>query len=66
MANLAVTYYDQQRYDEAEKLEVDVLNLRREILGDKHPDTILAGENLTATYKMQGRDNEVKELELQS
>ena len=55
MANLTVTYYNQKRYNEAKKLEVDVLNLRREILGDKHPDTILAGENLTATYKEQGR-----------
>ncbi|KFY32150.1 hypothetical protein V493_00467 [Pseudogymnoascus sp. VKM F-4281 (FW-2241)] len=66
MANLGLTYYDQQRYDEAEKLEVDVLNLRWEILGDKHLDTILAGENLTATYKKQGRDNEAKELKLES
>lgn len=64
MANLAATYYDQQRYDKAVKLDVDVLNLRREILGDEHPDTILARENLTATYEAQGRYDEAKELEL--
>ena len=48
-ANLAATYRHQGRFDEAEKLELDVLEKRRRILGAEHPDTITAAANLAAT-----------------
>jgi len=65
MANLAVSYYNQNRYTEAEKLETEVLTLRRQILKDGHSSIKLAIQNLSATYKAQSRYDEAKELELQ-
>ncbi|KIM24401.1 hypothetical protein M408DRAFT_54993, partial [Serendipita vermifera MAFF 305830] len=53
--NLAATYSDQGRWTEAEKLEVEVLEQRKRILGMEHPDTIRAAVNLAATYSAQGR-----------
>jgi hypothetical protein len=40
MANLASTYRNQGRWDEAEKLEVDVMNARKAKLGSDHPHTL--------------------------
>lgn len=39
-------YWEQGRSDEAERLDVEVLELRKEVLGVKHPDTITAMANL--------------------
>ncbi len=40
MADLAVNYHTLGRYEEAKKINVDVLALQREIFGDKHPDMV--------------------------
>jgi len=63
-ASLAVTYHYHGRFNEAEKLEFNVLEKRRMILGAEHPDTIIAAANLAATYHCQGRFNEAEKLEL--
>jgi hypothetical protein len=39
MASLAAIYHALGGYKEAEKIKVEVLELRREVLGVKHPDT---------------------------
>jgi Tetratricopeptide repeat len=49
MANLAETYRQKGRWNEAEKLQVDVVELRKRLLGAEHPDTLLSMANLTAT-----------------
>lgn len=54
MANLAVTYNTQGRYNEAELLIIQALNLRREVLGEKHPNTVKSMADLAATYHTQG------------
>ena len=59
---LAATYGQQGRWNEAEKLEVDVMKLRKRLLGVEHPDTLISMENLAATYRKQGRWNEAKTL----
>ena len=47
MNNMASLYMDQGRYDEAEPLHVEALELRRRVLGEEHPDTLAArGESL--------------------
>ena len=56
------TYHNQGRYDEAEELEVKVLALRREVLGEKHPDTVWSMADLATTYHAQGRYDEDEEL----
>ncbi|KAH7124375.1 hypothetical protein EDB81DRAFT_664698 [Dactylonectria macrodidyma] len=43
------------RYVEDEDISIKVLNLRRSVLGEKHPDTIRSMADLAATYHTQGR-----------
>ena len=57
MASLAATYHAQGRYDEAEKIKVDVLALRREVLGETHLDTLKSMEYLAETWHAQGYKN---------
>ena len=40
MANLAYTYYSNNRAAEAVALMEDVVKSRKRIIGEKHPDTI--------------------------
>lgn len=40
----------QGRSGEAEEIKVKVLELRREVLGEKHPDTIQSMAELATTY----------------
>ncbi|KAF5616098.1 hypothetical protein F25303_13621 [Fusarium sp. NRRL 25303] len=62
MADLATTYHAQGRYDEAEKLKDKALELRREVLGEKHPDTTRSMASLAATYHNQGRYDKAEQL----
>uniref|UniRef100_A0A8H7NHI4 NB-ARC domain-containing protein n=1 Tax=Bionectria ochroleuca TaxID=29856 RepID=A0A8H7NHI4_BIOOC len=62
MADLATTYYAQGRYNDAEEISVKVLELRREELGEKHPDTISSMADLATTYHVQGRYEEAEKL----
>ena len=39
MENLAATYRNQGRWNEAEQLEVQVMEKRKKLLGAEHPDT---------------------------
>jgi hypothetical protein len=55
MANLASGYRDQGRWEEAEKLEVQVLEVRKEVLGPEHPGTLTSMNNLAFTWKSQGK-----------
>jgi hypothetical protein len=50
MASLAATYHQQGRSREAEEIYVEVLKLRTDVLGEKHPDTIESMASLAATY----------------
>ncbi|KAF1346346.1 kinesin light chain 3 [Lizonia empirigonia] len=65
MANLAATYRNQGRWNEAEKLEVQVMETRKRVLGDEHPDMLTSMANLAATYRNQGRWNEAEKLFVQ-
>ncbi|KAK3693269.1 hypothetical protein B0T22DRAFT_496127 [Podospora appendiculata] len=50
MVSLAATYHQQGRYEEAEKIQVEVLALRRDVLGEKHPYTLQAMHGLAVTW----------------
>ncbi len=65
MANLASTYWNQGRWDEAEKLEVQVMETTKRVLGEEHPDTLTSMANLASTYRNQGRWDEAEKLEVQ-
>ncbi|KAJ7641796.1 P-loop containing nucleoside triphosphate hydrolase protein [Roridomyces roridus] len=64
MANLAVTYGQLGRYQEAEWLKLSVLEQCQKILGDDHPDTLRAMASLAATYVRLGWYQEAERLEL--
>ena len=65
MANLACTYSDQGKWNEAEQLEVEVLNMRKKLLGAEHPDTLLSMENLARIYANKGNLKEAEQLEIE-
>ncbi|THX68822.1 hypothetical protein D6D04_10470 [Aureobasidium pullulans] len=64
MANLAATYRRQGRWKEAEELEVSVMEARKRVLGEGHPDTLTSMANLASTYWSQGRWEEAEELQV--
>jgi hypothetical protein len=55
---LARLYASQGKYDAAEPLYKECLATRKEVLGDRHPDTLLSLNNLAICYKAQGRSDE--------
>ncbi|CAK7228781.1 hypothetical protein SEUCBS140593_007027 [Sporothrix eucalyptigena] len=65
MAELAFTYRNQGRWEEAEKLEVQVLETQKTKLGADHPDTLTSMAELALTYRNQGRWEEAEKLEVQ-
>jgi tetratricopeptide (TPR) repeat protein len=60
---LGRTYKRVGRLQEAEKVEAKALLMRREILGERHPDTILASANLANTYADLGKLIEAEKLQ---
>ena len=55
MNNLAISYSDAGRRDEALKLREEVLTLRRKVLGPEHPDTLMAMTTWRCSYRDAGR-----------
>ncbi|KAH8692117.1 putative kinesin [Talaromyces proteolyticus] len=62
---LASTYQNQGRWKEAEELNVQVMEIRKRILGAEHPDTLSSIAELATTFWNQGRCMEAEELEMQ-
>jgi len=46
---------NQDRWKEAEKLEVQVIETIKRVLGEKHPDMLTSVNNLALTWKYQNR-----------
>ena len=62
MGNLANSYLDADRLDEALKLREEVLALSRKILGPKHPNTLKSMSNLGTSYDTANRVGEALKL----
>jgi hypothetical protein len=62
IANLALTYGKQGRWDEAKELDVQVIRTRKTKLGVDYPDTLTSMNNLAFTWKGHGRDTEALKL----
>jgi tetratricopeptide (TPR) repeat protein len=58
-------YWEQGQSDEAEGLDIQVLELRKTVLGEEHPDTVQAMANLALTWWQQGRSDAAEELQAQ-
>jgi tetratricopeptide (TPR) repeat protein len=56
--------WQEGRWHEAEELQVKMMEARRRVLGEEHPDTIRAMGNLAATHCIQGRLKEAEELQV--
>jgi tetratricopeptide (TPR) repeat protein len=65
LARIGRYYWEQGQSDAAEELDVQVLELRKAVLGEKHPDTFLAMANLASTWQQQGRSDQAEELKVQ-
>ena len=59
---IARTYYDQGQWTKVEEFDVVVMEKRKRLLGEDHPDTLLSMGNLGCTYRYQGRWNDAEEL----
>ncbi|KAH8680629.1 hypothetical protein BX600DRAFT_490989 [Xylariales sp. PMI_506] len=55
----------QGRWDEAEKMFLQVIEARKKTLGEEHPDTLNSMANLASTYGNQGRWEMAETLEVQ-
>jgi len=42
-----------------------VVNTRKRVLGEDHPDLLISMDNLALTYRNQGRWKEAEELQMQ-
>lgn len=62
IGNLASTYFNQGRWDEAEKLHVQVMKMRKMKLREDHPDILNSMADLASTYGNQGRWDEAETL----
>ena len=60
--NLAILYYAQGKYNEAETLYKKALKIREEVLGVNHPDTAFSYSNLAKLYHAQGKYEEAETL----
>ncbi|KIN03538.1 hypothetical protein OIDMADRAFT_177691 [Oidiodendron maius Zn] len=57
--------YSDGRYNEAEVLFAEVMEMRKKVLGAEHPNTLTSIANLASTYRNQGRWTEAEELGVQ-
>ena len=64
--NLAYLYYSQGRYDQAEPLFLQALELSKRLLGEDHPQVASNLNNLAGLYDSQGRYDQAEPLYLQA
>ncbi|KAK4194106.1 hypothetical protein QBC40DRAFT_188947, partial [Triangularia verruculosa] len=55
-------FWNQGRWEEAEKLFVQVMETRKTKLGADHPDTLTSMANLAFTWKSQGQHSDALAL----
>lgn len=61
MGALAWLYYQQGRYDEAEPLILEGLDIQRRLLGEEHRSTANTIKNLIEFYEAWGKPEKAKE-----
>jgi Tetratricopeptide repeat len=61
----ALVFGENGDWNNAEQLKVQVMDMRKKLLGAEHPDTLDSMGNLALTYLKQGRWNEAEQLQVQ-
>ncbi|KAK4164656.1 putative kinesin light chain, partial [Cladorrhinum sp. PSN259] len=64
-STFGLLYYEEGRWEEAEKLFMQVMESCKTKLGTDHPDTLRGMANLASTYRKQGRWEEAEKLKVQ-
>jgi tetratricopeptide (TPR) repeat protein len=64
--SLAVLYYSQGRYNEAEPLFLEALEMQKRLMVEEHPDLARSLNNLAFLYHSQGRYSEAEPLFLEA
>jgi eukaryotic-like serine/threonine-protein kinase len=64
VSTLALIYERQGEYAQAESLATDTLRIKRRVLGEEHPDTLITMSNLAAVYEDQGKYAQAEPLQL--
>ncbi|KAJ5164408.1 kinesin [Penicillium coprophilum] len=65
MANLALTYDNLGRLQDAEALHLEVLDTRKKVLGDRHEETLHGMNNLGNNYWLQGQWKKAENIHMQ-
>ena len=53
IANLASVYHNQEQWKEAEEFGKQVIEVRKRVLSDKHPDTLASMAKLACAFNLQ-------------
>jgi len=61
MDKWSFVYYGQGQYEEAELLALKALEIRRRVLGEKHPDTLDFMNNLAKLYEAWGKPQQAEQ-----
>jgi len=64
--NLAAIYQQTLRYEDAERLLIEVLEEDKKTIGEKHPDFAISLQNLAALYQAMGYFEKAKPLYVQA
>ncbi|KAK5987003.1 Nephrocystin-3-like protein [Cladobotryum mycophilum] len=63
--NMAGYFSYKGEWKEAEDLGIQVMDIRKRVLGEEHPSTLTSMANLASTYSNQGRWKEAEDLGIQ-
>lgn len=66
ISSLASTHARQKHWEDAEKLQIQVIETSTRVLGPEHPDTTQRISNLAITYSYQDRWKEAQPLQEQA
>jgi len=64
-SKFALVMMENGDWNKAEQLLIEVMDMRKKLLGTEHPSTLTSMANLASTYQIQGRWNEAEQLDVQ-
>ncbi|KAK5188427.1 hypothetical protein LTR96_011511 [Exophiala xenobiotica] len=62
MNDLAIVLRQQGKYEEAEQMHRQTLDLKKKVLGEEHPSTLDSINNLAAVLQQRGKHEEAAQI----